>query len=105
MVRTLLLRFILTPFNTGNYIGNEGVIKLSEALKSNSSLKKLNLTGNGLLASVHSHSVQIIPLEKKEQSNYLKHSDQIRLSLRSISVVTGVASFHPHSIQGIGLVF
>jgi succinate dehydrogenase/fumarate reductase cytochrome b subunit len=48
--------FVLCSHNLDNHMGNEGAIKLSEALKSNSSLVALNLTGDILLASFHSHS-------------------------------------------------
>jgi Ran GTPase-activating protein (RanGAP) involved in mRNA processing and transport len=43
--------------NTGNNIGTEAAIKLSEALKSNSSLTRLNLWSNKLVSSVHSFSL------------------------------------------------
>src|SRR5690606_29195462 len=48
--------------NTANNIGSEGAIKLSEALKVNTSLTWLDLYSNGLVASFHSHSIQIIKL-------------------------------------------
>jgi hypothetical protein len=67
VTNSFLLRFILTP--TGNMIGAEGAVRLSEALKSNSSLTWLNLSSNELVASFHSHSMQIITLEMKELSN------------------------------------
>jgi hypothetical protein len=58
-----------------NDIGDEGAIKLFEALKWNSSLASLNLRGNRLVASFHTHSIQVMKLVLKEPSNYLKHSN------------------------------
>jgi hypothetical protein len=40
--------FISFSLNTGNELGNEGAIQLSEALKSNSSLTSLDLSSNRL---------------------------------------------------------
>jgi hypothetical protein len=76
--------FISFSLTTDNNIDNEGVIKLSEALKAGTSLAHLNLGCNTLVASFHSHSFKITLLVVKEQSNYLKHSNQIHLSLVSI---------------------
>jgi hypothetical protein len=79
--------FISFSLNAGNNIAAEGAISLSEALKSNSSLTTLYLTSNILVASFHSHPIQIITLAMKEPSNYLKRSNQIALSQCSISAV------------------
>src|SRR5690606_38982800 len=124
----MLVCFISFSLNTDNKIGSEGAIKISEALKSNSSLTSLDLYGNTsyfipfslfpdsdidneaafklsealksnspltslylginrLIASFHSHSKQVMRLAMKELTNYLKHSNQIHLSLFSISRV------------------
>jgi hypothetical protein len=61
--------------NIGNNIGDEGAIGLSEALKSNTSLLKLDLSCNGLVASFHSHTIQGIRLIQKEGLDCLKHSN------------------------------
>jgi ABC-type polysaccharide/polyol phosphate export permease len=71
-------------------MNSEGAIKLSEAVKSNSSLTALALSSNILVASFHSHSIQIVALVVKEQSNYLKHSNQTPLSLYLISTVVNL---------------
>jgi hypothetical protein len=71
------LCFISFSLNTDNGISTEGVIKLSEALKSNSSLTSLNLKCNTLVASFHTHSIQVMLLVMKEVLNYLKRSNQI----------------------------
>jgi hypothetical protein len=85
----LLLHFILTQCK-GNVFGPEGGIKICEALESNSSLTDLNISSNSLVASFHSHSIQLILLVVKVLSNYLKHSNQTPLSLHSISTVTNL---------------
>jgi hypothetical protein len=51
--------------NIDAHIGDEGAIKLSEALKSNTSLTSLDLSCN-TFASVHSHPLKGIPLLLKE---------------------------------------
>jgi hypothetical protein len=79
--------FISFLLNTENNIGIEGAMRLAEALKSNSTLTKLNLFGN-TRGAFDSHSIQIITLVMKELPKYLKHSNQTRLSLHSISAVT-----------------
>jgi hypothetical protein len=90
-VTELVLRFILTSeTDCFKKIGEDGAIKLSEALKSNSSLKVLDLSCNRLVASFHSHSIQIIILVLQQLSKYLKRSNQIHLSLPSISAVTNL---------------
>jgi hypothetical protein len=48
----ILLRDVFS-LNTGFNIGNEGVMKLSEVLKSNSTLTSLDLRCNTLFASFH----------------------------------------------------
>jgi hypothetical protein len=97
--------FISILTRTGNAIGDEGTIHLAEALKSNSSLATLYIYGNNLVASFHSHSIQITRLAPKEEPNYLKHSNQIPLSLYSISTVMYLLLlFRSHSIQKIRLV-
>src|SRR5690606_29636309 len=86
----------LFSLNTGNKIRIEGAIKLFEALKSNSSLITLDLSSNRPVASFHhSHSIQRMILAVKELSNYLKHLNQMHLSLRLISAV---ADLLPHFI-------
>jgi hypothetical protein len=50
------LLFHSFSIHTENKIGDEGVIKLSEALKSNTCLYALDLSGSSLVA-VHSHSM------------------------------------------------
>jgi hypothetical protein len=45
----VILHLVLTP--TANNIGNDGTIKLSEALKSNSSLTRLDLSCNSLIVA------------------------------------------------------
>jgi hypothetical protein len=96
--------FISFSLDIENYMSNEGAIELSEGLKSNSSLSSLNLYCNTLVASFHSHSIQVIILVLKEPLNYMKHSNQIDLSLHSISAVTALLSFHSHSVQIITLI-
>jgi hypothetical protein len=66
---------VIFSLNTGNWIGDEGAIQLSEALNSNTSLTSLYLSSNILIASFHSHSIQKIKLVLKEPSNYSKHSN------------------------------
>jgi hypothetical protein len=80
--------FISFSINTGNRIGTEGAFALSEALKSNSSLTWLSLYSNRLVASFHSHSIQVMILVMKELSIYLKHSNPIHHSPAYISTVT-----------------
>jgi hypothetical protein len=58
--------FISFSLNTENNITPQGAMKLSEALKSNSSLTSLNLRCNSFVASFHSHSVQTTMLVLKE---------------------------------------
>jgi hypothetical protein len=65
-------------------------MELSEALKSNLSLTSLNLFSNLLLVSFHSHSIQKTRLILMELSSYMKHSNQIQPSLRSISTVISI---------------
>jgi hypothetical protein len=81
---------IVIPFSltTANNIQTEGAINLSEALKSNTSLVYLDLSGNSLVVLFSPHSIQRTELVPKEGSNYLKHSNQTQLSLHSISAVT-----------------
>jgi hypothetical protein len=82
--------------NTDNRIGTKGAMQLFEALESNSSLKFLNLWGNRLVASFHSHSKQGIILVVKQQPNYPKHSNQTHLlhHLNSKVNILLVVSFH-----------
>jgi Ran GTPase-activating protein (RanGAP) involved in mRNA processing and transport len=74
-------------FSGNKSFGNEGAFELAEELASNTSLTSLKLTGNAFLASFHSYTVQTLVLQLKEPSNYLKHSNQTRLSLYLISAV------------------
>jgi hypothetical protein len=85
--------------HTGHDVDNEGARILSEALKLNTSLTSLNLSGNLSVYFVLTHSIQVMKFAKKELSNYLKHSTQIRHLLHSISPVTPFASVQSHSIQ------
>jgi hypothetical protein len=90
--------FISFSLNTENDIGNEGVIKLSEALKSNTSLTSLRFRGNVLFGSFSSHLMQKIVLTVKQVSNYLKHSNQIHPSNHSSFPVTNrLVSLQPYS--------
>jgi hypothetical protein len=52
--------FISFSLNADNEISDEGVIKLAEALKTNSSLTSLYLKRNNLVVSFHSHAMQIM---------------------------------------------
>jgi hypothetical protein len=61
--------FVSCSLNADNSIGTEGAVQLVEALKSNSSLTSLNLSCNILIAFI-SHSIQLIILIMKEESNY-----------------------------------
>jgi hypothetical protein len=63
---TKLFHFILTQL-LGTSIGNEGGIKLSEVLKSNSSLTSIELSSNRLITpSFQSHSIKVVTLLLKE---------------------------------------
>jgi hypothetical protein len=65
--RDLLLHECISfSLNTGNDVGTKGAIQLSEALKSNTTLTILDLNGNKLVASFHSHSIQVVLLAAKE---------------------------------------
>jgi hypothetical protein len=54
--------FFHSSLNADQWIDKEGAIKLSEALKSNTSLTSLNLSCNTLVDLFHSYSTQIIRL-------------------------------------------
>jgi hypothetical protein len=98
------LLFLSFSLNTETNIGDEGAIKLSEALQSNTSLTTLNLSSNRLVASLHSHPIQIMILVMKEPANYPKHSNQIHLLQHYTSPVTTCRFICSHSVQIIRLV-
>jgi hypothetical protein len=88
-----------------NPIGSEGVIKVAEALKSNSSLTTLYLYSNNLDASFNSHWITDANIDS-EGAIKLSTALKLNTSLTSLDIVCNrlIASFHSHSIQGIQLV-
>ena len=58
--------FIIT--STGNKVGDTGVASLSEALKSNTTLTELNLSGQDKRKQIH---------KRRPSTNYLLHADII----------------------------
>jgi hypothetical protein len=87
-----------------NNIGNEGAIKLSEALKSNSSLSDLNLSGDTCCLISFSLNTE----------NKIGNEGAIQLfeALKSNTSITSlnlngfklVALFHSHPVQTIALI-
>jgi hypothetical protein len=65
-----------------------GGTKLTEILKSNTSLTSLDLSGSILVASFRTHMIQAMILVPKVSSSYLKCSDCIHPLQHSISAVT-----------------
>jgi hypothetical protein len=86
-------------FQSANEIGDRGAIKLSEALKSNSSLTSLDLFCNRLVASFHSNSIQLIRLVLKATKLFEAFKSNTSLTSLSLNRNILVASFHSHSIQ------
>jgi hypothetical protein len=87
-------------YNTDNDIGTE-VIKLSEALKSNSTLTSLNLSGTKLIALFISFSPDTGNNIGTEGGIMLAEALKYNSTLTYLNIIGNrlVGSFHSHTIQ------